>query len=771
MQRSLFTAISGLTNHQTKLDVIGNNIANVNTTAFKSSSVRFQDILNQTLTGATVPQDNRGGTNPIQVGQGMQVASISTDYSDGSPINTGRDTDLSIQGSGFFIVNDGTRDLYTRDGSFSLDADGTLVNSSGYRVMGFGVDQFGRIDESITVPLNIPIGYKADAWATGEIIFGGNLNANSTIGDTYALRMNIYDSLGGLHGIDVVFTKVGTNLWNWEVPEPGGILTGTGSGTIRFDNNGSVESVVSGQNDSVNTALIGMGSDAAAASVTGADPANTGTVLRAVAASVTGAGPANTGTDLTGLDATTTITIDGAVYTLDMSGWDGTGDLDALAAFLGTADNGGIALSTAATINHDGSNITISSNDPDALNREVTIIHAGVDALVAEALTGLADGLTHAGTAAKDATTTITIDGVGYTLDMSGWDGTGNLDALIAFLGTADNGGTALSTAATINHDGSNITISSNDPGAANREVTITHAGADALDAAALTGMVHNLADYGVNALPALGTITFNNVPEEGSVVLVGDVNVGFWDSGSNMFEDASAAREALGVAHLFDTRDFNNAEAVKNAIIALDGVIPNWNLTDNGAGQVAITAAVGGANPIPFVSAGIYSQGGISTVSLTGVGINDLDINLDFTYMSQLVGNTTALLRSQDGYPEGILNSFNIDNLGIVTGAYSNGMVGVLGQIALCRFENPEGLNKMGSNLYLPSANSGLAQVGAPGVQGRGSIRSSSLEMSNVNLAFEFTEMITTSRAFQANSRVISSSDELLQEVVNLKR
>jgi flagellar hook protein FlgE len=140
MLRSLSTAVSGLRNHQTKLDAIGNNIANVNTVAYKSGQVRFQDIFSQTLRGATAPQDGRGGLNPMQIGLGMEVSSINTLHTPGAITSTGRETDLAIEGNGFFVVSDGFQQYYTRDGTFTRDSSGILVNANGLRLLGWVIE-------------------------------------------------------------------------------------------------------------------------------------------------------------------------------------------------------------------------------------------------------------------------------------------------------------------------------------------------------------------------------------------------------------------------------------------------------------------------------------------------------------------------------------------------------------------------------------------------------------------------------------------------------
>ena len=143
MLRSLFAGISGLRVNQTMLDVTGNNIANANTTGFKSSSTVFQDTLSQMLTGAAAANPNRGGTNPIQIGLGVQLAATNANFTQGSTQTTGRPTDLMIQGDGFFVVKKGNEQLYTRAGAFTFDNTGTLVGPTGNRVQGYAVDITG----------------------------------------------------------------------------------------------------------------------------------------------------------------------------------------------------------------------------------------------------------------------------------------------------------------------------------------------------------------------------------------------------------------------------------------------------------------------------------------------------------------------------------------------------------------------------------------------------------------------------------------------------
>jgi flagellar hook protein FlgE len=167
MLRSLFAGISGLRVNQTMLDVTGNNIANANTVGFKASTTVFQDTLSQMLTGATGAAAPRGGTNPVQVGLGVQLAATSTNFNQGSTQTTGRATDLMIQGDGFFVTQKGGETLFTRAGSFTFDETGTLVTPSGNRVMGYLLDNAGQAIKGDLTPITLDPGNAVPAAPAG----------------------------------------------------------------------------------------------------------------------------------------------------------------------------------------------------------------------------------------------------------------------------------------------------------------------------------------------------------------------------------------------------------------------------------------------------------------------------------------------------------------------------------------------------------------------------------------------------------------------------
>ena len=180
MMRSLYSGVSGLKNHQTRMDVVGNNISNVNTTGFKSSRVTFSDTLSQTLSGASAPTENRGGTNPKQIGLGSATSAIDTLFTDGSVQSTGVNTDLCLSGNGLFIVKDGDLSYYTRNGNFKFDKEGYYVNSDGLKVQGWSATTPGEAISTNGQPseICIPAGKTMAASATKVATFSKNLDAS-----------------------------------------------------------------------------------------------------------------------------------------------------------------------------------------------------------------------------------------------------------------------------------------------------------------------------------------------------------------------------------------------------------------------------------------------------------------------------------------------------------------------------------------------------------------------------------------------------------------
>ena len=204
MITALFSGISGLRSHQTFLDVIGNNLANLNTPGFKESRVRFADLLSQDLPSAAAG-------NPAQVGLGVRVAGIDKDFSQGSMMQTGNVFDLALGGEGFFVLNDGTQDFYTRAGTFNPDANGVLEDSvSGYKVMGYSITDDVKANSTSTI--QIPYNQLIPAKETSSIDTVGNLSAEAATGDTQVSSIDVFDLQGKKHTLALTFTKTKIRL-------------------------------------------------------------------------------------------------------------------------------------------------------------------------------------------------------------------------------------------------------------------------------------------------------------------------------------------------------------------------------------------------------------------------------------------------------------------------------------------------------------------------------------------------------------------------------
>lgn len=543
MMSALSSGVSGLKAQQTSLDVIANNISNMNTTGYKAQTVTFSDLLSQTISSASGATTTTGGTNPMQVGLGVSVASTTTDMSVGSTETTSKSTDVSIGGSGFFIVQGGIQDEYqfTRAGNLDVDEDGNL-NVDGYKICGwmqYTIDADGNYVyntddevEAINIYSDAYNGNKQilAAKASDQADFSGNLDPSATvavnatalnnIGDTTDLEFDqtssitVFDAQGNSYDITVnwkkCYTDGTTTSWYWETSASNTEISPS-SGYVAFDADGKLVSQAT-----------------------------------TLAATVSGTN-------------TTSYTVD---------------------------------------------NISPGS--------------------------GLAAG--------------------SYTVSVA--------DSASGTTGAYD------------------ITLT--DPDGATYTVT------DCTDGAA-------------TFTTASGTVSL-------SALTTGSLS----DSTSMTFTVAA------------DTIDFDSTPTI--------------------------------------------------TVTPTTAGTAAVDVGLDFTDIySYTSSSTSKVTGSANGYEAGQLQSLSISSDGMIVGTYSNGESQSLGMIALAVFSNPEGLEKIGGNLYVSSNNSGDYTVVSAGSGGSGSLSSYTLELSNVDLAAQFSAMMISQRAYQANSKVISTADEMLQSLINM--
>ncbi|MDP9460851.1 MAG: flagellar hook protein FlgE [Actinomycetota bacterium] len=241
MLRSMFSAISGLRAHQTKMDVTGNNIANVNTVGFKGSQTVFQDTLSQVIRAGGAPAADRGGTNPAQVGLGVKVAAVTTNWTQGATQSTGRSTDFMIEGDGFFVTRSGTEQLFTRAGSFDFDGTGKLVTPDGSILQGWMADANGLVNPNGPIgDLSVPYGQLVNPAATTAGAVVGNIPSQTTPGESLQTGITMYDSQGVPQKVFYNFTKAATaNDWTLDIVHSDGNTLASGV-PVSFDVNGNL---------------------------------------------------------------------------------------------------------------------------------------------------------------------------------------------------------------------------------------------------------------------------------------------------------------------------------------------------------------------------------------------------------------------------------------------------------------------------------------------------------------------------------------------------
>ncbi|MGC8668597.1 MAG: flagellar hook protein FlgE [Chthonomonadales bacterium] len=579
MLQAMLSGVSGLQAHETRLNVIGNNIANVNTIGYKAERLTFKDQLSQTLAAASAPNGTNGGTNPDQVGLGVTVGAIDALETQGNLQSSGKPTDLAIQGSGFFIVAQNGQLLYTRDGTFDLDANGDLVNpATGAKLLGYTADANGAINTGQPVTaantLNIPLGKLTSAKQTANVTFSGNLDA----------------------GAAIVSTKVDYSGNLDATPMPATTLPAAVTRTVydAFGNPHTIETDFANPVD---------------------NPSGPGVPAGAVRS------------------------------------WDVVVKADGVVAY-------------------------DSSSGKSKLYRT-------------------ASGWTFADAAGNP---------LGASIQLNG--------------GSAANEGSLV-------------------PGAQGANPFAVSLNYSSVQANAAPSAVDGSADGRAGSYPIRTT------------------SVQVYDS--------------LGIGH---TVQFQYRRVpVQAGDPATATARWDWTATENGT--VVGSSATPGNTPLYFDANGALTAGRYQslTINPNSGAASPFSVKVDNIKVSQFASSSTMSADSQDGFAVGTLQSFNIAPDGTITGVFSNGQNRALGQIALASFANPAGLEKVGNNNYRASANSGLPQIGAPNEAGRGQVSPGFLEMSNVDLAQEFTSLIVTQRGFQANTRIVSVVDQLMQDVLNLKQ
>ncbi len=704
MVRSLYAGISGLRNHQVAMDVTGNNIANVNTVGFKSGRVTFEESMAQLLQGSSRPAGNAGGTNPLQIGLGMQVGSIDTILSQGNLQTTGQITDLALEGKAYFAFAGGDGTFYSRNGALQLDAQGYLVSpTNGFRLQGMTASTDGTYPPGSKIgDLRIPYGEKAPARATTEIRYTCNLDSDS-------------EGLGTITHSNRYITQAAN----------------TDRLTSLFDTDGNDLGIQVG--DSIIASISGHNSVRI--------PVTATTTLSDLATQLQTYLRAETGSNFISVNATN------GNFTIDAN-----------------QDN-------ATPIN----GLQLSSSRP------------GSNSYVTGAFTfppSIPGGSSH-------TVTGLRVPATANTLLSAAFDSSGN--------------SLGLETGDVININGavggkniSTLSVSYADPANANSVYTL----GDLLDriqqAFSLPetdGTTYNNPSASMNS-----TNTDDDRLPDGSIVIRGQPEKAFAVT-SVSITASNANNNSTAPTYFNANMGFTEIQTARNTGVQSTSIVvydesgdahtitttfthsgqPNewlWQITTEGGEQIL----GGNRGRITFGQDGSPSSFTADDNS-TGFrfdpmnGSNVVSVSLDvgtpgsFKGITQFRSPSTTVARDQDGYPMGKLQEISIDERGEISGVYTNGVNKAIAAIYVAEFNNPAGLMKIGDSMYTESNNSGDAVLQRPGIGSATKIKPGSLEMSNVELATEFTNLITTQRGYQANARVITTSDQMLQELVQLVR
>jgi flagellar hook protein FlgE len=680
MFKSLYSGVSGLGANLTNLDVIGNNIANSNTVGFKSGRVTFNEMLTQTIKSASRPvAGGLGGTNPQQVGLGTQVGSIDTNFNQGNFQTTGKKTDLAIQGAGFFILNDGTSNVYTRAGIFGLDSENTLVNpSTGMRVQGVMANADGVLPTGPMSDIIIDPTLVVPAEPSSSVTLMGNLDSSS---DAKPTIMESPTLLVAATGADLLTEMSGETM---------------GSLNLRVGDVININGHEAGVPTDLTDATFTVGSD-------------------------------STMNDLVSW-LNSTMTNEGRNITFNI-GTDGqlvmnNNDVDIEAFSLSV---------TAKTVFNN--NFTFPSSISAGSTAESSQLRAYAEEtdLLANLYDSNGDPLDIDFTVANPM---LVIGG-----DVGG-EAVADREVAVSDTSTLGDLMQEFQFALGINSN----PVSMNDTG----QLIVT----GEVGTAAAIGKI-SLAEVGVENTTLQDAFAYNQI-QEASDQKTYSMSTTVYDSLGGQHTVSFTFEKVPGVNEWIWSANMEGGEAIIGGETGRvrfndEGAISNFSY-DDGSGGLTFDPNADGTEGAALVTLAIdYGEIG----ALTG--------------LTQFEG-TGNLQSIADGYGTGTLVDFNIDQSGVITGIFSNDTMRNIAQIGMATFSNADGLMREANNTYRRSGNSGQAVETFAGTGGI-TLVPGALETSNVDLAKEFTNLVVAQRAFQANSRVITTSDQVMQELVNLVR
>lgn len=853
--RSLWSGVSGLQAHQVAMDVEGNNISNVNTTGFKYSRADFGTMFSQTVKIATAPTDGRGGSNPLQIGLGVSVSSTTRIHSQGSVQTTDKNTDVAINGDGFFMVSDdgGLTRYLTRSGDFKLDAYGNFVNNAGFVVQGWNINWDTQSIDSSRTPQNIFIdpGMHIPAAKSTEVAIKANLNSGLNIGNA-ARPLYALDSIHGFNqktgetknendtGITQFYTtsKNGIEVTEKGV-DAGALFNGNGKGLNLREGQGIWVSYADAtfttdraQNVNIfdpnstaqqqnNVQFWGHADVPATLSITlnGVQIRNNNikSLDEAIAYINTFTNPAD-GRDGTGVIATKKEDGSGITFTnqnsngttdnmkninltvnLDNSAGEittinrdpNTGKFSAQAGALPSAQNNSSWIANAAQpgnpqkvevitahkytytstpvqippmYNPDGggnfipnNNNTLRPTDPASANYW--------DAIRG----GLKNTNTRTFRTTEDLRELLQRD-ARYGVD---YNGSGRIDNA-ASVYDADDINQAVKVVVTEN---GNFSISN-----ANQISTIP-VGAGHGQGQAQTTNAKNM-NFNVTAYTdALGKVSTNDAFTKIFKAFDGVQTVGSQKKESEQLK-LSAFSAGLEIYDSLGSKHTLEVQFVKQSTTQDGG--NEWQMIIRVPEPAEINTTGEGPNNIVVGTARFNNDGSLASYNPKTLNFSpnngaapNQQIKLSFGTSGSNDGlvssNSASTLTGQatDGYTSGNLkpDAIRVDDKGNILGEFTNGKTFAVAKMAMASVANNSGLEEIGGNLFKVTANSGAIVVGEAGTGGRGEMKTSALEMSNVDLSRSLTELIIIQRGYQANSKTISTSDQMLQTLIQLKQ
>lgn len=822
LSTAMNTALTGLQAAETQIDVAGNNLANSQTVGFKASDVVFATQLLRTMSNGSQPTSTNGGTNPMQIGLGVQVAEIAPDFSPGAIEASTSPSDLAIRGDGFFIVAGSQGEhLYTRNGIFKTNADNELVNVTGHRLLGYGVDEYHTLQTNELVPLTIPLGTTAAAQATRNVFLNGNLTPTGDVADTAQVVQSVVLGDASVPRPDVNLPGGATTATVLQRPSASGAtasVAGSGSSfiagdqyeyVVAFANAAGQESLPS--TSSVTATVAANGNNITLANLpdaAGNPPFDQLHVYRRKLGVVTGDPEADYRLVGSAAAGVTTFVDSGAAPGAQLD----DSELSGLYSYVVTFSGPGIAesrpsemIGPISVVNgrvevDDLPPIPVGPDIPAyttvniyrnlATNANQFYLVASVapgdnyidqrsDAAISDLNDPANRELNFNGPAITNGTLLTNVirrNGTEYQplftegeLSYTGRKGGGEL-APSTFTITADTTvGDYLQFLAAAS--GIQMVTPGDPPSLPSSDNHIPGESGTLHPGASITsdGRLRLVSNNGTGNAVEIPGSAFQLTSAGGTTTTP---NLGFTTAQEARGQSASSSflvYDSLGIpldvrlTTVLESRDANLTTY-------------RWYADSNGNDPASSNHQIAvGTGLITFDGEGhlVSADNPVVTIPRQDIPSTDpLVFNLDFSLLTGFATPEPSLVATrQDGSAAGTLTSFSIGEGGEINGIYSNGVTYTLGQIRLARFTNPVGLEQRGENLFSVGMNSGLPIEGGPGELGLGQIIGGALELSNTDTGANLIDLLLASTQYRANSRVISTSQQLLDELLNLRR